>query len=104
MTKSEARGDLGLLLRKYREQMNLKRPRLAEISGIDKGVIIKLEHGVQNPTRCEFRKIINCLRLPPEAREKAGRMLAIIYPRDRIKFHLHISVLKKRRCVYRTHR
>ncbi len=108
MNNSEARDGLGSLLRKVRERKGLDRERLAQLTGLTVEVIVKLEHGVVNPTRSDFRKIIDVLALSKKMRGRAGWLLGIIHPRRKrdVKFHLHSSVLKQRsrRHGYRSYR
>ncbi len=98
MSSHEARDGLGSLLRKVREKKGLDRETLAQRTGLQVEVIVKLEHGVVNPTRSDFQKIIVALALSKKLRGKAGQLLGIIHPRRKrkVKFHLHSSVLQQR--------
>jgi hypothetical protein len=61
-------------------------------------VIIKLEHGVVNPARGEFIRIIKALALPAKEREEAYALLREIFPTKRsTKFFLPAGVLRARR-------
>lgn len=99
--ESDSRKTLGLLLRERREKLGWSRIRLSEESGVGRKVIVRLEHGVVNPSRHEFLAVIRVLNLPAHAREKAGRMVHAIFPRRRVKFHLHISILRRRNRIHR---
>ncbi len=99
--ESDSRKKLRLLLRQGREKLGWSRVFLAEKSRISRKVIVRLEHGVINPSRHEFLAIIRVLDLPAQVREKAGRMVRAIFPRRRIKFHLHISILRHRNRIRR---
>lgn len=92
--ESEARTEIARILRRSREQKGWGRNQLAERVGLKREVIIRLEHAVQNPSRRDFMRIIKVLGLPPKEREEAGRLLRVIYPERRVKFHLPSSILR----------
>ena len=80
----QARNSLGLLLRKFRQSFPLRtgesknqlsRLRLSSAVSVNKISIINLEHGIPNPTREVFEKVINYLRLPENDSDEAYRLL-----------------------------
>jgi ribosome-binding protein aMBF1 (putative translation factor) len=98
LTESDAREKLGLLLRRFRERLGWKRVDLARETLLKERVIINLEHGVVNPARGEFIRIIKILALPAKEREKAYGLLREIFPeKSRTKFFLPAGALRARR-------
>ena len=98
MNNSDAREKLGPLLRKLREKRKRNRGELAEHAGLDERVVINLEHGVVNPTRQDFNKVIKALTISQKELGEVGWLLGIIHPtKGRKKFHLHSSILAQRR-------
>ncbi len=93
--ESAKRKQLGLFLRGFREQRRWSRSHLREISGVELGVIKRMEHGVENPTRQDFQRIIKVLGLSRKDKQNAREMLSAIHPRKfrRMKFHLPMSIL-----------
>jgi len=95
--ESNARQTLGFLFRSFREKNRwMTREKLASKAGVDRQVIINLEHGVKNPSRQEFLTVMKILKLPAKETGEARRLINIIYRRRRHKFHLHISILHHR--------
>ena len=104
--ESDAREDLGLFLRGFRESFfarmggsnkkELSRKRLAGRAHTTEDSIKNLEHGVVNPERHVFERVIRTLRLEEDAHTKAFRLLNLFsvpdvrrYSRSkRTKFHL----------------
>lgn len=80
-----ARKELGLFLRGFREnffermglpnKMQLSRRRLAGRAGTTEQVIINLEHGIVNPEREIFEKVIKSLKLPDS---ESGEAVALL--------------------------
>lgn len=93
MSSYEARDGLGSLLRKVREKKGLDIETLAQRTGLQVEVIVKLEHGVVNPTRSDFQKIIVALALPKKLRGKAGQLLGIIHPQKKKKSEISSALI-----------
>lgn len=98
MESFEARTMLGFLLRNKRARKGWNREDLAEHADLSVETVTNLEHGVVNPTKRDFEKVIDVLHLSRKMRGKAGWLLGIIHPRRKrdVKFHLHSSILKQR--------
>ncbi len=89
---------LGLLLRGARERKRWSRVFLAMEVSLRERVIINLEHGVVNPARGEFVRVIKTLALPAREMEEAYALLREIFPeKRRTKFFLPAAVLRARR-------
>jgi hypothetical protein len=63
---------------------------------LKRGVLARLEHGVVNPSRHEFLKVLDLLELPAQEKEVAGRLLEAIFPKESRKHHLRLSILQHR--------
>jgi hypothetical protein len=113
--ESDAREELGLFLRGFRESFfnrgfgdsrkkELSRRRLAGRAHTTEDVIKNLEHGIVNPERHIFERVIRTLRLSEEDHEEAYRLLNLFSntevrqwtKRKRTKFHLHFSARVRR--------
>jgi len=114
-TESDAREKLGLFLREFREDFfnngfgnskkkQLSRARLAGRAHTTEDVIRNLEHGVINPERHIFERVIRVLRLEGKDREEAYRLLNLFSTLDvrrwtrskRTKFHLGFDARVRR--------
>ena len=111
-SESESRKTLGLFLRKFREdyflrtrnsqEIQLSRKRLAGRVLVNESVIINLEHGVPNPGRSVFEKVIKALKLSNEDSTEAYIILDLFsgkfsrHKRKRVKFHLYFDARVRR--------
>ena len=68
MSDSHNREPFGILLRHHRLAIGLTQERLAERSGVAKRTIQDLERGVARPRRETVRRLMDVLKLSPEAR------------------------------------
>lgn len=80
--RSNARNYFGLLIRNHREkQHGLNRAKLAEQAGVKREVIVRLEHGVKNPTRQELVRVINTLPISKNDKRELFSYLRLFSPR-----------------------
>jgi transcriptional regulator with XRE-family HTH domain len=79
--ETEARRQFGQLVRNYRDQMGLNRSRFAKLARVSKRVVVRLEHGIKNPTRHEFVRCINTLIIFKENKKELFSLLRMFSPR-----------------------
>ena len=98
LKKGIARETLAQLVRKARERTSLNRKRFERNAKLNRGILARVEHKVQNFHPGEIDSLVKALRLSQEEEEKIYKLLQEIFPqRKRVKFHLPVSVLRCRR-------
>ncbi len=70
---SESAGNVGALLRSYRERAKLSQSALARLAGLDASFVNRVESGQRGAEREPVEALIRALQLPPE---EADRLLA----------------------------
>lgn len=63
--KSELRQKIGNKLIKLRQEQNISQEKLANLAGLDRSYISRIERAIISPTMENFFKICDALDIPP---------------------------------------
>lgn len=96
--ESDSRNTFGSLIKKLRAEQGMSREEFARKVGVNRATIVRMEHGVVNPTRSELVRAIKMVHPDKQYENKLYNLLRIFSPRrrKRTKFHLPFSARVRR--------
>ncbi len=79
---AKVRMNLGLLVRRVREQTKLKRRKISALSGVPFLAIVYIEHGFPWENRSESEQLIRFYKMPAEQEVLALQLLDLCFTAD----------------------